>query len=88
MKCVPTDQGKQLLLEVHAKIYGHHVAPRSLVKKAFRQGFTSLPHYKMQRRSSAGARDASSTLGKLICWNKSSKPSPSPGRSQSRASTW
>ena len=39
MKCVPTDQGKQLLLEVHAGIYGHHVAPRLLVKKAFRQGF-------------------------------------------------
>ena len=39
MKCIPTNQGKQLLLEVHAGIYGHHVAPRSLVKKAFRQGF-------------------------------------------------
>jgi len=38
MKCFPTDQGKQLL-EVHAKIYGHHAAPRSLVGKAFRQGF-------------------------------------------------
>ena len=39
MKCVPTDQGKQLLLEVHAEICGHHAAPRSLVGKAFRQGF-------------------------------------------------
>ena len=39
MKCILTDQGKQLLLEVHAEIYGHHVAPRSLVRKAFRQGF-------------------------------------------------
>ena len=38
MKCVPTDQGKQLL-EVHARIYGHHVALRSLVEKAFCQGF-------------------------------------------------
>ena len=39
MKCIPTDQGRQLLLEVHAGICGHHVAPRPLVKKAFRQGF-------------------------------------------------
>ena len=39
MKCVPIDQGKQLLLEVHARIYGHHTAPRSLVVKAFCLGF-------------------------------------------------
>ena len=35
MKCVPTNQGKQLLLKVHAKICGRHAAPRSLVGKAF-----------------------------------------------------
>ena len=35
MKCIPTNQGKQLLLEVHAEICGHHVALRSLVGKAF-----------------------------------------------------
>ena len=35
MKCIPTNQGKQLLLEIHARIYRHHVAPRSLVEKAF-----------------------------------------------------
>ena len=39
MKCIPTNQGRQLLLEVHASICGHHAAPRSLVRKAFRQGF-------------------------------------------------
>ena len=39
MKCIPTNQGRQLLLEVHAEICGHHVAPRSLVRKAFHQGF-------------------------------------------------
>ena len=39
MKCIPIDQGKQLLLEVHARICGHHVALRSLVRKAFRQDF-------------------------------------------------
>ena len=39
MKCIPTNQGKQLLLEVHAGICGHHATPRLLVKKAFCQGF-------------------------------------------------
>ena len=39
MKCIPANQGRQLLLEVHAGICGHHAAPRSLVEKAFRQGF-------------------------------------------------
>ena len=39
MKCVPTNQGKQLLFEVHVGICGHHAALRSLVRKAFRQGF-------------------------------------------------
>ena len=39
MKCIPIAQGKELLLEIHAEICGHHAAPRSLVGKAFRQGF-------------------------------------------------
>ena len=39
MKCVPTSWGKQILLEVHARIYGHHAAPRFLVRKTFRKGF-------------------------------------------------
>ena len=47
IKCIPTDQGKQLLLEVHARIYGHHVAPRSLSEKPFAKVFTSPPHYEM-----------------------------------------
>ena len=39
MKCIPASRGKQILLEVHAGICGHHAAPRSLVGKTFRQGF-------------------------------------------------
>ena len=39
MKCVPTNLGKQLLLEVHVVICGYHATPRSLVGKAFLQGF-------------------------------------------------
>jgi hypothetical protein len=38
MKCISTQQGKQLLLEIHAGICGHHAASRSLVGKAFSKG--------------------------------------------------
>jgi hypothetical protein len=39
MRCILGDQGRELLQEIHAGIYGHHVGPRTLVRKAFRQGF-------------------------------------------------
>jgi hypothetical protein len=39
MKCILTQQGKELLLEIHAGICGHNAALRSLVGKAFCQGF-------------------------------------------------
>ncbi|XP_039841707.1 uncharacterized protein LOC120701990 [Panicum virgatum] len=39
MKCISIAQGRELLLEIHSGICRHHAAPRSLVRKAFRQGF-------------------------------------------------
>nr|CAH66235.1 H0825G02.12 [Oryza sativa] len=39
LKCVSTDDGKQLLLDIHEGICGSHAAGRTLVGKAFRQGF-------------------------------------------------
>jgi hypothetical protein len=38
-KCIPHEQGQQMLREIHGGICGHLEAPRSLVGKAFRQGF-------------------------------------------------
>jgi hypothetical protein len=35
MRCIPTQQGKELLLEIHVGICGHHAAPQSLVSKPF-----------------------------------------------------
>jgi hypothetical protein len=35
----PLEQGKALLLDVHKGIYGHHASSRSMIGKAFRQGF-------------------------------------------------
>jgi ribonuclease HI len=39
MWCVPRDQGRELLQEIHNGTCGHHAGPRTLVGKAFRQGF-------------------------------------------------
>ena len=38
-RCIPTEQGKDLLEDIHGGVYGHHTAPRTLVGNAFRQGF-------------------------------------------------
>jgi hypothetical protein len=68
MKCILTHQGKELLLQIHAGICGHHAAPRSLVSKAFNQGFywpTALPDVE---EVAARARGVSSTLGRPTCW--------------------
>nr|ABF96496.1 retrotransposon protein, putative, unclassified [Oryza sativa Japonica Group] len=39
LKCVSSDDGKHLLLDIHERICGSHAAGRTLVGKAFRQGF-------------------------------------------------
>ena len=38
-RCIPSEQGKALLEDIHAGACGHHAAPRTLVGNAFRQGF-------------------------------------------------
>ncbi|XP_066374849.1 uncharacterized protein [Miscanthus floridulus] len=38
-RCIPIEQGKQLLSDIHGGIYGHHAVPRTLVRNTFRQGF-------------------------------------------------
>ena len=39
MRCIPREQGKELVHDIHAGICGHHAAPRALIGNAFRQGF-------------------------------------------------
>jgi hypothetical protein len=33
------ERGKLLLKDIHGRVYGHHVAPRTLVRNAFQHGF-------------------------------------------------
>jgi hypothetical protein len=39
MRCILEDEGRDLLQEIHVDTCDHHVGPRTLVGKAFRQGF-------------------------------------------------
>jgi hypothetical protein len=39
MRCILGDQGRELSQEIHADTCGYHTGPRTLVGKAFRQGF-------------------------------------------------
>ena len=34
-RCIPIEQGKRLLSDIHGGIYGHHAASRTLVRNAF-----------------------------------------------------
>ena len=37
--CIPIEQGRLLLNDIHGGVCSHHAAPRTLVGNAFRQGF-------------------------------------------------
>jgi hypothetical protein len=38
MRCIPRDQDRELLQDIHTGTCGHHAGLRTLVRKAFRQG--------------------------------------------------
>ena len=44
MKCIPTNQGKQLLLEVHAGICRYHAAPKVAGQKSLSPKFLLAYH--------------------------------------------
>ena len=39
LKCIPVDQGTELIKEIHSGICGSHIGIRPIAAKAFRQGF-------------------------------------------------
>src|SRR5438128_12490475 len=39
MKCISEEDGRKLLKEIHSGICGNHAASRTLLGKAYRQGF-------------------------------------------------
>jgi hypothetical protein len=38
-RCIPTEQGRELLQDIHGGMCGHHAAPHTLIRNAFWQGF-------------------------------------------------
>jgi hypothetical protein len=38
-RCIPIPQGCELLRDIHAGVFGHHAAPRTLLGSAFRRSF-------------------------------------------------
>ena len=79
--CIPVEQGKQLLSDIHGGVYGHHVAPRTLVGDAFRQGFywpTTVADAEQIVRTYKGCQYYAQ---QTHCRPKHSKQSPSHGHS-------
>ena len=71
--CIPSEQGKLLLGDIHGGVCGHHAAPRTLVGNAFRQGFywpTAVADAEQIVRTYKGC---STTLGKHTSWPRLSR---------------
>jgi hypothetical protein len=58
MKCVPQEEGKDILEEIHKGVCGNHVSSRMLVSKALRQAFYWSTALAMLKNSSEGAKGA------------------------------
>ena len=48
LKCIPQEDGLELLAEIHGGMYGSHIGSRALAGKAFRQGFYGPPLSRMR----------------------------------------
>jgi hypothetical protein len=59
MKCVPQEEDKDILEEIHKGVCGNHASSRTLVSKAFRRAFYWLTALGTLRNSSEGAKGAS-----------------------------
>jgi hypothetical protein len=88
MRCILGYQGCELLQEIHVDTCGHHAGPRTLVGKAFRQGFYWPTAVTDSKDFRGAVKGANSTLGKLTSRCKRCRQSPSRGPLQFGTSTW
>jgi hypothetical protein len=65
-RCIPIPQGRELIRDIHAGVYGHHVAPRTLMGNTFRQGFYWPTAVADAKRLYVSVKGASSTPARLI----------------------
>jgi ribonuclease HI len=82
IKCVPREEGKDILEEIHKGICGNHASSRTLVNKAFRRLSTGPQLGAMPRNSSEGAKGASTSprnnTSRPTSWSPYRQPGPSP----------
>jgi hypothetical protein len=61
MKCVPREEAKGILEEIHRGVYGNHSSSRTLVSKAFRRAFYWPTALATPKNSSEGAKGANTS---------------------------
>jgi hypothetical protein len=61
MKCVPRQEGKDILEEIHKGVCGSHASSCTMASKAFRRAFYWPIAWVTLRNSSEGAKDASTS---------------------------
>jgi ribonuclease HI len=87
MRCILRDQGRELMQEIHAGTCGHHAGLRTLVGKAFQQGFY-WPTAAADSMDIVRCCEGCHTLDKLTSRRKRCRQSPSRGPSPFGTSTW
>jgi hypothetical protein len=68
MKCVPREEGKDILEEIHKGVCGNHALSRTRVSKAFRELSIGPQLWVMPRNSSEGAKGASTSPSNNTSW--------------------
>jgi hypothetical protein len=87
-RCISPDEERLLFQEIHSGTYGHHAQPRSLVAKAFWQGFIWLTAKQDAEHLVKRCKGASSMPSKSIYRQKNLKLYHLPGHSRSGGWIW
>jgi hypothetical protein len=64
MKCVPREEGKGILEEIHKGVCGNHASSHTLVSKAFDELSIGLQLWATLKNSSEGAKGANTSPSK------------------------
>ena len=87
MKCIPPEEGKSILDEIHSGVCGNHAASRTLVGKAFRASFYWPIALKDAEILVKQCKNASSSGNRQRYQHTTSSPSHHPGLSHTGGST-
>nr|AAP51765.2 retrotransposon protein, putative, Ty3-gypsy subclass [Oryza sativa Japonica Group] len=87
-RCVSLEEGRQLLKDIHSGICGNHAAARTIVGKAYRQGFFWPIAVSDADKIVRTCKGCQSLPDKLTYQLRSCKPSRCRGRSRFGGSIW